>query len=170
MPVECDWNNANVSNLEGDALDHSAILMAFEIRWRMSLSGPELYLLSRKLKNWLRGTHHALVEHFNCECDKEERRTSLEQIKTILCAYLTRENRHLNVLIRHHLENAAQKGPNGYFTVAKKDSISCAVVLNLWKWALLLGETSTIWTLRCSWKKSCINCLHLWRRTGGHQN
>ena len=45
---------------------------------------------------------------------------------------------------RQHLENTAQKGPNGYFTVAKKDSISRAVVLNLRKWALLLGETSTI--------------------------
>ena len=54
-----------------------------------------------------------------------------------MCLSVKLEDRHLNVLIRQSLENTAQKGPNAYFTVAKKDSISCAVVLNLWKWALL---------------------------------
>ena len=73
---ECHCNNAKVSNLESGALDRSAILTAFEE------AGDCLFLalnFTSCQEDWLRGTHHGLVVHFNRGCNREERRTSLEQ-------------------------------------------------------------------------------------------
>ena len=53
---------------------------------------------------------------------------------------LSGKGRHAFQCTKHqHLENTAEKGPNGYFTVAKKDSISCAVVLNFFKVGFAFG-------------------------------
>ena len=72
---------------------------------------------------------HSLVGHLKRRCDKEERRTSQEQNHPM---WLSDNGKQaFKCAKRQHFENTSQKRRNGYFTVVKKDSISCAVVLNL---------------------------------------
>ena len=72
---------------------------------------------------------HSLVVHFNRGCDKEERRISQQQNHPMWLSDNGKQK--YKCAERQHFESTSQKGPSGYFTVAKKDSVSCADVLNL---------------------------------------
>ena len=71
-------------------------------------------------ENWPRRTHHLLVEHFNHRWDKKKGRTSLEQIKTFLCGYLTRGNRHFTVLNANIWRTLHKKVQRGILLLQRK--------------------------------------------------